>query len=900
MSAVRTTCPYCGVGCGITAAPDGRSSYTIAGDPSHAGNRGRVCSKGAALGETLGRDGRLLHPVVDGRRTDWPTALRAVADAFAGTIREHGPDAVALYVSGQLLTEDYYVANKLMKGYIGSANIDTNSRLCMSSAVMGHKRAFGADVVPGCYEDIDLADMIVLVGANSAWCHPVIFQRIAAAKQARPQTRIVVVDPRRSPSCELADSHLGLVPGTDAVLFNGLLASLDAGGWRDEAFVASHTDGADAALAAAKRSAPNAARTAETCGLPTGDVEAFFEAFARTPRVVTLWSQGINQSSSGTDKVNAIINCHLLTGRVGRPGAGPFSLTGQPNAMGGREVGGLATTLAAHMSIESASDRARVKRFWRSPTVCEKPGLTAIDLFEAVHAGRIKALWIIATNPVVSLPDADRVREALERCRHVIVSDCYAQTDTLRCARIALPALAWGEKDGTVTSSERRISRQRAFLPPPEEARPDWWMLCEVGKRLGFAEGFDYRGPHEIFDEHARLSAYENGGVRAFDIGALSAMTRAEYDALEPVQWPVGRTDGNGGRRAGTARLFGDGRFYTPNRRACFVAVDPRPPARAPNAEYPLVLNTGRVRDHWHTMTRTGRSPRLSAHACEPYVHAHPMDALAAGVRDGTLARVATKRGAIVVRCLASPDVRRGTMFVPIHWNDAFASDARVGRLIESITDPVSGEPELKAAPARLEPFPVDWHGFILSRRPLGVDRHCYWVRATGKRFLRYELAGRGAVDDWPEFGRTQLGVDDADADWLEVRDAAAGLYRAAHAVDGRIEACIFVSPRPDLPSRAWLSKLFVKETLDVEDRMGLLAGMPLDASADTGPPVCACFGIGRETLVRAIRRDGLRTPAAIGEALEAGTNCGSCLPEIRALIDESQRAEPSETTGTG
>ncbi|HUP92454.1 MAG TPA: molybdopterin-dependent oxidoreductase [Solimonas sp.] len=521
-TAVRSTCPYCGVGCGVLA-----SAREVVGDPQHPANAGKLCVKGSALGETLGLEGRLLYPEVEKQRVSWDTALAHVADGFRKMIAEHGPDAVAFYVSGQLLTEDYYVANKLMKGYIGSANIDTNSRLCMSSAVAGHKRAFGEDLVPVSYEDLELADLVVLVGSNTAWCHPILFQRIEAARERRPQMKLVVIDPRRTATCETADLHLPIRPGTDVALFNGLLAFLHEHGVADSGFVERHTQGVEAALASAQAGS-DVAKVARACGLDPAAVSEFFRLFARTPRVVTAFSQGVNQSSSGTDKVNAIINCHLLTGRIGKPGAGPFSITGQPNAMGGREVGGLANTLAAHLDFEPAH-RALVQEFWGSPRIAARPGLKAVDLFGAIHAGQVKAVWIMATNPVVSLPDADRVRAALAKCELVVVSDVVRATDTSALAHVLLPAAAWGEKDGSVTNSERRISRQRKFLPLPGEARPDWWIVCEVARRMGFADGFAFESAHEVFDEHCRLSGYGNSRDSA---GRQS--TAPESPALAP------------------------------------------------------------------------------------------------------------------------------------------------------------------------------------------------------------------------------------------------------------------------------------------------------------------------------------------------------------------------------
>ena len=497
---IRTTCPYCGVGCGLVVGNDG----SMVGDRDHPANFGRLCSKGTALGETLGPEGRLLSPTINGRDANWGEALDLIAAQFAYTIRECGPDAVALYVSGQFLTEDYYVANKLMKGFIGSGNIDTNSRLCMASSVAGHTRAFGADIVPGCYEDLEAADLVVLVGSNAAWCHPVLYQRLAAAREAHG-TRIVVIDPRRTATCDIADLHLALCPGSDVALFAGLLVHLAHTSACDPAWTHDYAAGFEQALTAARASAPSPTAVAAIADLQPRDVALFYDWFATTERVVTLYSQGVNQSSAGTDKVNAIINCYLATGRIGRPGMGPFSLTGQPNAMGGREVGGLANQLAAHMSFARPGDLDRVRRFWRSARMASRPGLKAVELFDAVLDGRVKALWVLGTNPADSMPRADRVRAALAACPFVVVSDCWA-SDTVNLADVLLPAAGWSEKDGTVTNSERRISRQRAFRPPPGEARPDWWALSEVARRLGWGAAFSYTRPADIFREHAALS----------------------------------------------------------------------------------------------------------------------------------------------------------------------------------------------------------------------------------------------------------------------------------------------------------------------------------------------------------------------------------------------------------
>src|SRR3954453_19531392 len=496
LRATRTTCPYCGVGCGVLATPDADGGAAISGDPEHPANLGRLCSKGSALGETLGLEDRLLYPMIrcskgNMERVAWSDALDHVAHRFQHIVARDGPGAVAFYLSGQLLTEDYYVANKLMKGFIGRANADTNSRLCMASSVAGHRRAFGADTVPGSYDDLDAADLLVLVGSNAAWCHPVLFQRMLANKQARG-ARMVVIDPRRTDSAEDADLFLGVKPGTDTALFSGLLVYLADGGALDRDYIAEHTSGFDEALGRARGIAGSAAATALATGLTEADVTRFFQMFRDTPRVVTLYSQGVNQSAQGTDKVNAILNCHLATGRIGKAGASPFSLTGQPNAMGGREVGGLANQLAAHMGF-TPPDIDRVRRFWKAPRIATHEGLKAVQMFEAVARGEIKALWVIGTNPAVSLPNADVARDALKKLELFVISENVMSNDTVDVgAHVLLPAQAWGEKSGTVTNSERCISRQRAFLSSPGEAKPDWWIMGEVAKRLGFGAAFGF------------------------------------------------------------------------------------------------------------------------------------------------------------------------------------------------------------------------------------------------------------------------------------------------------------------------------------------------------------------------------------------------------------------------
>lgn len=879
-SEVKTTCPYCGVGCGVIAQLDEEGGVTIYADPNHPSNFGRLCSKGAALGDTLSMEGRLLYPEVEGNTQSWDTALNTVAYHFQEIINEHGPDSVAFYVSGQLLTEDYYVANKLMKGFIGSANIDTNSRLCMSSVVAAQKRAFGADAVPCSYEDLERAKLVILTGSNAAWCHPVLFQRIKKAKIDNPDMMVVVIDPRHTASCDIADFHLAIKPGTDHVLFNGLLVHLKSVDEKNELFVDKYTEGLEVTLAMAQSYASSAAEVAKLCDLKKEDVEKFYRLFARTERVVTVYSQGINQWSYGTDRVNSIINCHLYTGRIGRPGMGPFSFTGQPNAMGGREVGGLANQLTAHMSIDNESHRDLVKEFWKSPVIADKEGLKAVELFDAIDSGKIKAVWIMATNPAVTLPCNNKVRRALDKCEFVVVSDCMRNTDTTRYAHVLLPAQTWGERDGTVTNSERRITRQRAFLPSPGEARADWWILSEVAKRLGYVDNFSYSESADIFKEYAHLSSYKNKGDRVFNISALENLSYTEYDNFEPVQWPVTKEKLNG-----TARLFTDGRFYTKNQKAQFIAVKNHLPASDLSSRYPLRLNTGRIRDQWHTMTRTGKSARLSGHIYEPYVEVHPLDANEVSLQDNELAEVSSALGKIVCRVKVSDAQQQGSVFVPMHWNDQFSNNAVVDNLIEAVVDPFSGQPEYKATPVNLKSYKTQWYGFLLSRRKLDLVSASYWACSRGQGLWRYEIAGDQVPQDWAECARDLLCQHADEVEWTEYHDSAVNRYRAARIENGRLESCIFIGPDFSLPERDWLLNLFKDEKLNDKDRLSILSGKPAGNQVDAGRTVCACFSVGVNTLTALIESQDLTTPEQVGDLIKAGTNCGSCVPEIREII---------------
>ena len=880
LRATRTTCAYCGVGCGVLATPDGRGGAAISGDPEHPANFGRLCSKGSALGETLGLENRLLHPMIRcGKgtmdRVAWSDALDHVAHRFQHIIARDGPGAVAFYLSGQLLTEDYYVANKLMKGFLGSANVDTNSRLCMASSVAGHRRAFGADTVPGCYEDLDEADLLVLVGSNAAWCHPVLYQRMLVNKQQRG-ARIVVIDPRRTDTVGEDDLFLGLRPGTDTALFSGLLVHLADHGALDRDYIERHTTGFDDAITRSRSMAGSADATALATGLSEQDVLAFFQMFANTPRVVTLYSQGVNQSAQGTDKVNAIVNCHLATGRIGKKGASPFSLTGQPNAMGGREVGGLANQLAAHMGF-TPTEIDRVRRFWKAPRIATHEGLKAVQMFEAIARGEIKALWVIGTNPAVSLPNADAARDALKKLELFVVSENVMSNDTVDAgAHVLFPAQAWGEKSGTVTNSERRISRQRAFLSSPGETRPDWWIIGEVATRLGFGAAFNFTSAADIFREHAALSAFENDGNRDFDVGGLTVLSDEGFDMMAPVQWPI-RLDAQP-----QARFFAEGGFFANEGKAKFIAPEIPALRTETTAARPLRLNTGRIRDQWHTMTRTGVSPRLGQHLLEPFVEVHPDDAARHGVADGDFARVTTDYGQCTLRVVVSKRQQRGMLFAPIHWSEVTATGARVGALVAPHTDPFSGQPENKATPASISSYEYVLRGFALSRTPLELPAHAWWARVAVDGGYGYLLADNADLTGWQSWLGSIAGDDLA-----EYKDFGGGVYRAASFAADRIETCLFIGPARD--ARDWnvVKGLFAADTLSNDQRRMLLSGKSTDGLANAGPIVCACFGVGRTTIYDAIAA-GARSVAEIGAKLEAGTNCGSCIPEMKRLIAQS------------
>ncbi|TCM67495.1 assimilatory nitrate reductase catalytic subunit [Acinetobacter calcoaceticus] len=917
---IQSTCPYCGVGCGVQCSRLSRgdpsrgdaSAVQIVGDPQHPANLGKLCIKGGHLADTLDPATRVLQPML-GRGTQrqacsWDQALEQMSQQLQHCIAEYGRDSIAFYVSGQLLTEDYYVVNKFVKGYLGTANIDTNSRLCMSSAVAGHHRAFGEDLVPASYTDFEQTQMVVLVGSNTAWCHPVLYQRIMQAKAERGLF-VVVVDPRYTSTCEAADLHLPILPGQDVALFNGLLQYLHQHGYSDRDFVATHTQDLSLALAASAAQADLTQLAART-GITLEALQQFYQRFAQTEKVMTLFSMGVNQSSQGVDKVNSIINCHLLSGKIGKPGSAPFSMTGQPNAMGGREVGGLANMLAAHLALENPEHRQLVQNFWQSPHIASKAGLKAVDLFQAVEAKQIKFLWIMATNPVVSLPDAEQVKRALAQCEYVVVSEVCQDTDSSAYADVLLPALAWGEKEGTVTNSERRISRQRAFMAAAGAAKADWWALCQVAKRLGF-QGFDFENSHQIFVEHARLSCEQNSDLnqrqqvahfRYFNLAGLRDLSLAQYQNLAPIQWPVWQQDQQPNQ---VAQLFQHGQFSHADGKARFIATVAADPKHPRTDTYPLILNTGRLRDQWHSMTRTGLSANLSQHRAVAECEIHPLDALKYAVQEHGLIRLTSTWGSAIYRLKLSDGIRRGQVFVPIHWSDQFASDARIGKVVNPVVDPISGEPEFKHTPVSIQAFYSEWqavlylrHGYEHRAQHL-IQQSVWWNKITTAHATRYELADRRPLHQLRATIKQLLQFEDESYEWLNLDDPSAQIVHIVILQQHQLMACLYIAAPELLPDRAWLAGLFKRQRLSAQHRKALLAGAAMTAQAADGPLLCSCFKVGKQRIVEAIRTQQLQDEKQVTACLKVGGNCGSCLPEIRGLIKMCQLEDTVASAAT-
>jgi assimilatory nitrate reductase catalytic subunit len=926
-SITRSTCPYCGVGCGVLIESQGAQITGVQGDPDHPANFGKLCSKGQTLHFTASpavtAQTRLLHPMLrttrggPALRTDWDSAMTLAAGRFHSVVSEHGPNAVGFYISGQLLTEDYYVFNKLAKGLIGTNNVDTNSRLCMSSAVAGYKLTLGADAPPACYDDVNHAQCLFIVGSNAAFAHPVLFRRIEEARQRNPGMKVIVADPRRTDTAELADLFLPIQPGSDVMLFHGLLHIMLWEGWTDPAYIAAHTNGFDELKTLVRDCTPD--RVADMCGIRKEDLFTAAKWFATSTATLSLYCQGLNQSSSGTAKNATLINLHLATGQIGKPGAGPFSLTGQPNAMGGREVGGLANLLSAHRDLANPAHRAEMAAFWGVPSVPDKPGKTAVEMFQAAADGEIKALWIACTNPAQSMPDQTTVRRALERAEFVVVQEAFATATTCDFADLLLPATTWGEKEGTVTNSERCISRARAAVPAPGEARHDWQIVVDFAQRLerllavrpepveGLAHTppsvhtlFPYADPESIWLEHR-----ESTRGRDLDITGLS------YAMLEqqgPQQWPL-PADATQGK----ARLYEDGIFPTADGKARFAALPWKPVAEPRESRFPFSLTTGRLRDQWHGMTRTGTLGRLFGHVSEPVVQMHPQDMERRGLKDSDLVHVTSKRGSIVLPLQGSTNIGLSQAFIAMHWGPEYLSGrsssggvlAGVNALTTSAYCPTSKQPELKHAAVKVLKAELPWSLLAMAWLP---DHQALDVQAQLRALMpTFEFATcvpfgrdrtgvlfRAAAHDAPDPSVVEqleslLGLKTADA--LRYVDRRLGQRRTARLVRNgdstRLEAFVLAG---DTRAEAWIRPLLQDELpAEAYGRLLLMPGAKAPvAVVARGKQVCTCFNVNEDDITTQLPTCGgteSERLATLQGRLRCGTNCGSCIPELRRLV---------------
>ncbi len=924
----RSTCPYCGVGCGVVIEHDAGQITGVRGDPDHPANAGHLCAKGSALHLTAAAPvtlhRRLLQPMRREHRgaapqpLGWDAALDLAAAGLHRIITEHGPDAVGFYISGQLLTEDYYVFNKLAKGLIGSNNIDSNSRLCMSSAVAGYKQTLGADAPPCSYEDIDHAGCIFIAGANPAFAHPVLFRRIEAAKRANPALRIVVVDPRRTDSCAIADRLLQIRSGTDVLLFQGMLHVMVREGWTAGSYIADHTSGFDALAASVRDATPQ--RVAQACGItPDALVEAA-RLFATAPATLSLYCQGLNQSSSGTAKNVALINLHLACGQIGKAGAGPFSLTGQPNAMGGREVGGMANLLSGHRDLADPAHRAEVAALWGVERVPDRPGLSAVDLFEAAADGAVRALWICCTNPAQSLPGQAVVRRALERAELVIVQEAFAGTATCAHADLLLPAASWGEKEGTVTNSERRISRVRAAVAAPGQARRDWEIVVDLAHRLesrmahraGLPTLFPYPDAESIWSEHRESTRGRDLDVTGIDYALL--------ETVGPQQWPM-----PAGHSRGLTRLYTDGRFPTPDGRARLVCTPYRPAAEPSDARYPFVLNTGRLRDHWHGMSRTSTSGRSFSHVPEPAVQMHPQDLARRQLAGGDLVHLTSRRGSILVPVQADADLLPGQLFLAMHWGPETLGGrssigvplAGVNALTTPARCPESGQPELKHAAVKVLRAELPWTLLAQAWLPAGPALLAQTqLRALMPQFdfaVCVPFASRAALEDTASARdgvMLRCAAAEAPPDEVLARieqilaldgsgvvryaDPRRGQRRAMRLAENagamRLEAFLLAG---DTRAQAWVQALLQQQQDARPFGRQLLsaAAQPPAAAVPQSRLVCTCLNVSQRQIDTALAGiDGAGgTPTQrlerLQQRLRCGTQCGSCVPELRRLV---------------
>ncbi|RMN15168.1 Nitrate reductase [Pseudomonas savastanoi pv. glycinea] len=887
-----STCCYCGVGCGVLIEHDGQNILGVSGDPKHPANFGKLCSKGSSLHLTGDIEARALYPELRLSKglarsvTDWDTALEHAANVFADSIREHGSDSVAFYISGQLLTEDYYAFNKLARALVGTNNIDSNSRLCMSSAVAGYKRSLGADAPPCSYEDIELSDCVMIVGSNMAYAHPILFRRLEEAKSRRPQMKLIVIDPRRTDTCELADVHLAIQPGTDVALFHGILHVLISESLIDPEFIAAHTQGYEALSALVRDYPPE--RVANLCGITQEQLYTCASWVGEAPGFLSLWCMGLNQSTAGSAKNSALINLHLATGQIGRPGAGPFSLTGQPNAMGGRETGSLSNLLPGHRDAANSEHRAQVAHYWGVDSLPAKPGLSAIELFEQLQNGTIKALWIACTNPAQSLPDQNRIRQALETCPFVVLQEAFKTTETARYADLLLPAASWGEKEGTVTNSERRISNVRKAIAPPGEARSDWAITVDFAQRLqkrlqpDAPALFDFHTPKALFDEFKGLTA-----GRDLD---MSGIDRQLIDLHGPQQWPFPR-----GASVGTPRLYTDGIFPTDSGRAQFLSEPYIAAKELRDADYPLTLNTGRLRDQWHGMSRTGTAARLFGHVSEALLSLNPRDMQRYDLQPGDLVKLISRRGELLLPVGGDDSVACGQAFLPMHWGDRFLKGG-VNALTQPAFDPISKQPELKHSGVKIEKAHLPWQFFALIEgnvqqqmerlRPL-CDVFTYLSMGLAGR-ERPALIIRAASAEAPDPMLLQhidqvLGLDEGPV--MAYDDPKRSIGKRVRIDNGRITAIRLAG---ETLARHWLQALWLEERIDASLRRWLLAPLSSEPGKDStqafDKTLCNCMNVSQSAVKECIER-GLDLNQ-LKTQLGCGTQCGSCVPEIKRLIN--------------
>ena len=892
MSVVSSVCCYCGTGCGMLVEADAGKITGVRGDPAHPANRGKLCTKGATLALSAQASGRALYPELRAhrglprQRVSWDAALDHVVGKFRGLVREYGPDAVAFYLSGQFTTEAYYVFNKLAKGLIGTNNVDTNSRLCMSSAVAGYKATLGADAPPGCYDDIDHAGTIFIAGSNTAYAHPILFRRIEDARKRNPDTKLVVVDPRRTDTAIDADLHLAILPGSDVALYHAMLNVMLWEELIDREAIAAHTEGWEALRELVRDYTPE--KVAPICGVAATDIVQAARWFAAGP-TLSLYCQGLNQSSCGVDKNAALINLHLATGQIGKPGAAPLSLTGQPNAMGGREVGGLANLLSAHRDLDNPAHRAEVARLWGVDAVPATPGKTAVEMFEAVRRGEIKAIWIACTNPAQSLPNQALVHEAMQMAECVVLQEAFADTETAPFADVLLPASTWGETDGTMTNSERRISRVRAAVPPPGEARADWAIACDFARRLDpekAARLFPYASAEAVFNEHR-----ETTRGRDLDITGLS------YALLDqaPRQWPFPE-----GASAGQARLYADGVYPTPSGRARFHAAPYRPVAEAIDARYPLHLNTGRLRDQWHAMSRSGKVARLFAHADTPVLSMAQRDLELRRLQAGDLVRVKSRRGEVIVVAEASDSLRPGQCFLPMHWGARFMGGLGVNALTLPVFDAVSKQPELKHAAVQVSKAELPWRmaalavgdGAKLLEAVQPLLRACDYAAAGLAGRERDVLTLRLAhTQPLPESMLAELdaalGLDDPLA-VMHYQDSPRGISKRVRVDGGKVTAARLTG---ETAAFDWLRDVIIDGQDAVSLRTWMLAPVarPPAGGAGRGRVVCNCLNVAEPDIVAAITAGA--DLAALQATLKCGSECGSCVPELKRLLAGNRAA---------